>query len=579
MKAILAVLFMIPGSSISLVFPRLTGDLVDSIISDGSGTTLLNLAGWFIGLLIVQAVIGYVVSITLASITENVIATLRADLFNHIIRLPMQVVFRHRVGELASRLSSDVSLIQETFGFSVLQLIRQAVFLVGSIVIIVTTSLPLTLPILIGTPAIVAIAVVIGRKIRKVSTATQDALASASTIVDETLQSITAVKSFVREDYESDRYRAALEKNVQLAITGAKLRALFVTFIVFVIFGGIAGVILYGANLVAEHSVTIGELLSFLMYAMFVGGALGSFAELTGQLQKTAGAGVRIQELLTEPIEQQMTPLTTQNVGESFMVTPQAQTHDTTPLPRPPALEFVNVSFQYAVNSHVPILNNVSLSLSEGERVAFVGASGAGKSTAASLIQQLYQPTSGTIRYNGRNASEYSLAELRSSVGVVPQDIVLFGGTVEDNVRYGRLSASAAEVRDALHLANAIDFVDQLPDGLQTVVGERGMKLSGGQRQRIAIARAILKDPPILILDEATSSLDIESELLIQQALERLMRNRTTIIIAHRLSTVRTCDSIYVFERGAIVEHGNHKSLLQLNNGRYRTWCDLQFLS
>lgn len=559
-RMITALIFMLPGTSISLVFPALTGDLVDSIVKTASTDVLMRTGMLFLGLLTVQAVIGYLVSVTTSRTTEQVIARLREDLFTHIIRLPLSVLSQRRVGELSSRLSSDLTQIQETFSFSILHMLRQLIFLVGSIVIIVSTSLPLTIPILAGTPVIVAIAVVIGRRIRKLSTQTQDALAQTATIVEESLQSIAAVKSYVQESTETIRYRDALAENVRLAIKGARLRAVFVTFIIFTIFGGIAAVILYGANMVATGAVTMGELLSFLMYAMFVGGALGSFAELVSQIQRSLGATVRLRELLDEPIER---------VEDSKVIDAAHQ--------RLTSVTLDHVTFAYPERPDVAVIDQVSIGIASGERIAFVGESGAGKSTTAALIQRLYEPTSGTICYNNIPSSELGLIEVRRSVGIVPQDIVLFGGTIEQNIRYGRPDASEQDVIEAAKNANAWEFIERFPDGLQTTVGERGIKLSGGQRQRIAIARALLKNPPILILDEATSSLDAESEHLIQEALERLMQGRTTIIIAHRLSTVRRCDRIMVFEKGKILESGTHASLMAIDGGKYRRWCDLQF--
>ena len=556
-RMVFALAFMLPGSGISLLFPALTGDLVDSIIRSASSAELVKVGLSFLALLTAQAVIGYFVSVTTAKTTENVIAGLRTDLFSRIVRLPMSFLSQRRVGELTSRISSDLSLIQETFSFSILQLIRQGIFLVGSIIIIVSTSLALTIPILIGTPIIVAIAYVLGRKIRKLSTQTQDALAITSTIVEETLQSITAVKSYVREPLEIERYRSAIGENVRLAIKGARIRALFVTFIIFMIFGGIAAVILYGANLVANETVTMGKLLSFLMYAMFVGGALGSFAELTGQMQKTLGASVRIRELM------EAQPEDTDGDEGSVVLT---------------SIQFQHVSFAYPERSNAEVIRDVSMSIKTGERIAFVGESGAGKSTAASLIQRLYEPTSGTISFDGIAAKNLTLTQVRNCIGVVPQDIVLFGGSIEDNIRYGKIDATDEQIEAAAVNANAMEFIARFPEGIKTTVGERGIKLSGGQRQSVAIARALLKNPPILIFDEATSSLDSESEALIQDALERLMKGRTTVIIAHRLSTVRKCDRIFVFEHGSIVEEGSHDELQQLASGRYKRWCDLQFI-
>ncbi|MDZ4746083.1 MAG: ABC transporter ATP-binding protein [bacterium] len=554
----IALLFMLPSSGISLFFPALTGNLVDGVLETNNTSQLYNIGLTFLGLLAVQAIVGYFVSITMARSTERAIGSLRSDLFQHIVRLPMHELSQHRVGELSSRMSADITQVQETFSFSIIQLLRQAVFLVGSIIIIVTKSIELTVPILIGMPVIVAIAVLLGRRIRKMSTQTQDALARTSTIVEETLQSIAAVKSYVREGFEIRRYDDALSENVRLAIRGSRLRALFVTFIIFTIFGGVAAVILYGAGLVASGSIKIGDLLAFLMYAMFVGGALGSFAEQFGQVQKSLGASVRMRELLETPIE---------HLGEAE-----------TPLPLT-SIELRDVHFAYKERQEANVLDGITLSIASGERVALVGASGAGKSTTAALIQRMYEPTSGELLYNGIPAQELSLAQVRSNIGLVPQDIVLFGGTIEDNIRYGDLDASKEAVIEASRSANALDFIESFSDGFATTVGERGIKLSGGQRQRIAIARALLKNPPILILDEATSSLDATSENLIQEALERLMKDRTTIIIAHRLSTVRSCDRIFVFNEGKIEEAGSHEELLRNESGLYKRWCDLQFIN
>jgi len=552
----LALLFMIPGSGISLAFPALTGTIIDRIISSDAPSELIEIGGLFLGLLVVQAIVGFFVSVTMSRTTERVIASLRSELFHHVIQLPLTYLTSRRVGDLSSRLSSDVTQIQETFSFSIVQLLRQSVFLGGSIVLIITTSVQLTIPILVGTPIIVGAAVLIGRRIRKLSTKTQDALAVSSTIVEETLQSVSAVKSYIQERAESARYNSALASNVALAISGARLRAAFVTFIIFTIFGGIAAVILYGAKLVAAHEVTMGQLLSFLMYAMFVGGALGSFAELFSQIQKSLGAAVRIRELLSEP---------TEVVGEDA------------PDVNLSSIELRDVHFSYPERTETAVVGGVSLVIGKGRRVAFVGESGAGKSTTASLLQRLYEPTGGEILYDNIPAKDLTLAQVRRNIGLVPQDIVLFGGTIEANIRYGKPHATIEEIREAARGANALDFIEKFPDGFLTTVGERGIKLSGGQRQRVAIARALLKNPPILILDEATSSLDAESEHLIQDALERLMKGRTTIIIAHRLSTVRTCDEIVVFSNGTIFESGTHEELLA-QGGLYRRWCDLQFI-
>ena len=554
-RVIAALVFMLPSTGISLAFPRLTGSIIDGIIASNSIDRVVETGGLFLALLVGQALVGYVVSVTLARTTEKVMGTIRVDLFRAIITQPLSGVLARRVGELSSRISSDMTQVQETFSFSLLQLLRQSILLVGSIILIVTTSLELTLPILMGIPIIVGAAVFLGRAIRALSVKTQDALARSATIVDEVLQSISSVKSYVQEEQEIRRYSAAISDNVALAVRGARLRAAFVTFIIFVIFGGIAAVILYGAGLVAQGDISMGQLLSFLMYAMFVGGALGSFAELFGSLQKSLGAATRFFELMQQPSE---------DLGSDT----GKRVH---------SVSLTNVSFAYAERPTVNVVNNLNLTVESGSRVAFVGMSGAGKSTTAALIQRLYEPTSGVISYDGIPSHNMTLRDIRESIGVVPQDIVLIGGTIEENIRYGNTSATEEMIIQSAQRAQAWEFIERFPEGLSTVVGERGVKLSGGQRQRIAIARALLKNPPILILDEATSSLDAESEHLIKTALDELMSERTTIIIAHRLSTVRECGLIAVFNAGTIEHIGTHAALLD-ESPRYRHWCDLQFI-
>jgi ABC-type multidrug transport system fused ATPase/permease subunit len=566
-----ALLALILSSAASLVFPKAIELLIDAVLNEATAKYSVGLIfGGLVAVLTVQSVTRYFTSMSLATIIENTLANLRTELFERIIRLPMSFFAERRVGELSSRLSSDLSLVQETFTFSVLELLRQFVFFVGSVILIASTSLQLTLMILLVLPVIVAIALVFARFIRKYSTKTQDALAEAATIVEESLQAIAGVKSFVNERYEATRYHSAIMNTVGLALSGARVRSAFVSFILLVLFGGIAGVLWYGGNLVRSGAMTMGGLTSFIIYTTFVGGALGSFAELFGQIQRTLGASVRIREILeTEP-----ELLDKNDKGDKSL------TNGTTSGVMPRRLKsvsFEHINFAYPGRKDVPALKDVSFVIHEGQRVAFVGESGAGKSTTAALIQGFYAAETGTIAFDNEPVSHLSLREIRESVGIVPQDIVLFGGTIAENIRYGKLDATDDEVWEAARLANAAEFIENFPDKLQTVVGERGVKLSGGQRQRVAIARAILKNPPMLILDEATSSLDSQTEYLIQEAMERLMKGRTTIIIAHRLSTIRTCDNIFVFSKGKIVESGTHTQLLADESSFYAKLCALQF--
>ncbi len=551
LKGLVALVTMLFTASIGLLFPAMIGTMLDGFIHPETSFSVFGIApspGMLaIGLLILialQSTIRFFASMTIARITETSLAELRTKAFNHIIRLPMHFFAERRVGELSSRLSSDLSQIQETFAFTILELLRQTIFLIGGIAFILTAGLNLALPVLLSLPVLVLIAVLFGRFIRKQSMKTQDALAISATIIEETLQAIASVKSFTNEHYEKERYRGALSHVIGLAIRTARLRSAFVSFILFAFFGGIAGVIWYGGMLVQQGDITIGAFATFLIYAMFVGGAMGSFAELLGQIQKALGASFRLKEILDTQVEDMI------------------EVQDTTMFRPLHSVTLKNVVFRYPSRTDIPALQSINLEIASGQRVAFVGESGAGKSTTASLIQQFYQPTEGIILFDGIPASELGLACIRASIGIVPQDIVLFGGTIAENIRYGNINATMEEVEHAAELANAKEFIERFPEGYQTIVGERGITLSGGQRQRIAIARAILKNPPILILDEATSSLDSSSEHLISEALERLMGSRTTIIIAHRLSTIKDCDAIAVFSKGTIIEYGTHDELI-----------------
>jgi ATP-binding cassette subfamily B protein len=556
-------------SSLSgLAFPYVTGNLIDRALAARAPGGLQPgqpgvdaVAAALIVVLAVQAAFSYLHSYWFAVVGERSLADLRRDTYGRLLRLPMAFHTRHRVGELASRLSADLGLIQGALTAFVPQLLRQVVLLVGGVVLIALTSGRLALVMLGSVPALVLIAAVFGRFIRRTARQAQDRLADTQVVVEETLQGIASVKAFANEEYEESRYRTGLDQYLRAVLRGAKFRGAFVSFIVFALFGGIVLVLWYGARLVQAGDLSAGELTRFMLYTLFVGGALGSFAEFYSQIQRTLGASHRIRELLREVPED----------------TSAAATHQ-------PALRlrgdvaFEDMTFRYPSRPEIEVLRGVSLAVRAGQRVALVGPSGAGKSTLVNLLLRFYEPDRGRLLIDSRDARDYALHDLRSHTAVVPQDVLLFGGTIADNIAYGKPGASEAEIVAAARQANAHEFIVAFPEGYQTRVGERGVQLSGGQRQRVAIARAVLRDPAILILDEATSSLDSASESLVLQALDRLMQGRTSFVIAHRLSTVRDADCIFVLQDGAVVESGTHAELVARVDGVYRNLTELQLL-
>lgn len=409
-------------------------------------------------------------------------------------------------------------------------------------------------------PVIIVTAMIFGRFIRRLSKQAQDELADSNSIVQETLLGISNVKAFVNEYHEATRYSNKLDAVVRIAVKGATYRGFFASFIIFCIFGAVIVVIWYGAMLVARGEISVGDLTTYILYSMFVAGSMGSLPELYANIQRSVGASERVLDILEEENE----AIVISEDNNTIRKTIQGN------------LKFDKVSFSYPSRPDIITLKNISFDVKAGEKVALVGPSGTGKSTIASLILQFYNPTAGSISYDGEPNTAYSLTDIRNQVAIVPQDVLLFGGTIRENIGYGRLNSDAEDIIEAAKRANAHDFIMSFPQGYDTLVGERGVKLSGGQRQRIAIARALLKDPAILILDEATSSLDSESERLVQLALEELMKNRTSIIIAHRLSTIKDADQIIVIENGEVSDIGNHVELMAKSNGLYQHLYSLQ---
>lgn len=550
------------SSVILLSFPLLSGQLID--VASGKNSWISNdlqtIALCLLGVFFIQSIFSFVRVYYFAQVNEKAMADIRLALYSKIISLPLSYFDTHRSGALISRITSDVSLLQNTFSVTLAEFLRQTATLLIGIVVILIMAPNLTGFMLATFPVVIALAVIFGKYIRKLSKKTQDELASSNIIVEETLQAIQAVKSFTSELLEIKKYNASQTAVVRIALRSAVFRGLFISFVIFTLFGGIVAVIWYGASLVKEGSITIGELISFILYTTLIGGSIAGLGDLYGQVQKAVGASERVLDILNEEGE-----LDPKKYYKSKKTTTQL-TGD---------IQFQNVIFSYPTRKDVQVLKDVSFKIEGGEKVALVGHSGAGKSTIIQVLLRFYKVDLGQITISGNNIDHYDLLEYRKHIGIVPQEVLLFGGSIRENIAYGRPGATSEQIVEAASQANALQFIESFPEGFNTLVGERGIKLSGGQRQRIAIARAILKNPEILILDEATSSLDAESEYFVQQALDRLMQNRTTIIIAHRLATIRKVDKIFVLKDGQIIESGSHIELYE-KDGNYRNLVRLQ---
>jgi len=557
---ITGLVLLVVSSSLFMVFPFVAGKLID--IASGKQEWFIQNIGTaallLLGVLLFQSIVSFFRVFLFAIVTENAMANIRTDLYQRMMTLPMAFFDQNRAGELVSRVSNDVSLLQNTFSVTLAELIRQTIILIAGIGLIFYTTPALSIFMLATFPVIVVLAFVFGKFIRKLSKKTQDQLAEANVIVDETIQSISSVKSFTSELFEILRYRKSMGGVVKTALRVARYRAAFISFIIFMIFGGIVAVMWYGATLVQSGDMSVGDLLSFVLYTTFIGASIAGIGDLFGQVQKAVGASERILEIQNEDPEQDLSQPKS-----------EVDLHGD--------IQFREVAFSYPTRRELPVLKGINLKIKAGEKIALVGHSGAGKSTIVQLLMRFYGVSAGAISIAGKNINEIDLTALRAHIGIVPQEVILFGGTIGENIRYGKPEATHQEITEAARQANALEFIQSFPEGFDTLVGERGVKLSGGQRQRIAIARAVLKNPSILVLDEATSSLDSESEHLVQQALDTLMKDRTTIIIAHRLATIREVDKIYVLENGQVIESGTHAELLT-EKGAYKNFIDLQLL-
>jgi ABC transporter fused permease/ATP-binding protein len=557
-KFYVGLIFLLFTGATALAFPKLMGMLIDCV-KNKDNLQANYIALGLIVILFFQSIFSFFRLSLFVNFTEHTLANLRLALYSNLVKLPMSFFSQKRVGELNSRISSDITQIQDTLTSTIAEFLRQFILIIGGILLLANESIKLTLLMLSVVPLVAIAAVVFGRFIRKYSKNVQDKVAESQVIVEETMQGITIVKAFANEWYEIARYNGKIKEVVTIAIKGGKYRGYFASFIIFCLFGAIVAVVWFGVRLSISGEMSVGQLISFVLYSTFVGASFGGIAELYAQIQKAIGATERVFELLDETPEKINS---TQNA-----ITQKIKGNVT----------FKNVAFSYHSRKEIKVLKDVSFTANYGQKIAIVGPSGTGKSTIASLLLRFYNIDSGEILVDGKNIYDYDLENLRGNMSIVPQDVILFGGTIKENIAYGKPNASEEEIILAAQQANALNFIESFPEKFETIVGERGIKLSGGQRQRIAIARALLKNPSILILDEATSSLDSESEKLVQEALEILMQGRTSIIIAHRLSTIRSADQILVLDNGKITEQGTHQELIALENGMYKNLSNLQF--
>ena len=568
---ILGMIFLFLSSVTAMLFPYLMGQLigkekpvdiagVETIIPDASQWIDMNNTSTLIIVMMcvfgAQAIFSFFRIYLFGYFTANALKDLRLEAFSQLVSSPLNFFNKNKVGELTSRISSDVEMLRDT---TLATFIRQIITVIISLIALFFMSPRLCFIMLGVVPVVAIIAVFFGKFIKKIAKETQDSSAQSNSVLEESLMGINNVKAFANEFFEIIRYKKRVIEVRDKTMRIVKWRGLFTTFVIFFMFGSIVFVIWQGKLMVDTGDMSNENFFSFILYTIFVGGAISNLPDLYAKVQKAVGS------------------------TESLMTILDGETEDLSlkPIEKPLNLKgkvnFNNVSFSYETRDDVEVLKGISMNVKAGQQIALVGPSGSGKSTLSALLLQFYKPISGSILFDDKNANEYFLSELRNEMAIVPQEVILFGGTIKENIAYGNLNASEEEIIEAAKGANAHDFISEFPEGYETYVGDRGIQLSGGQKQRVAIARAILKNPSILILDEATSSLDSESELLVQEALDRLMKGRTSFVIAHRLSTIKNCDKILVLESGNIVESGTHEELVKLENGVYRNLSEIQY--
>jgi ATP-binding cassette, subfamily B, bacterial len=558
-RAIAAFMALIVAALTTLIVPVAVRRMIDFGFSDQAAALIDSYFSVMIGVVAILAIASAMRYYLVTTLGERIVADLRSDVFAHLTQLSSVFFDSVRSGEMVSRLTADTTQIKSAVGASVSLALRNFVLFIGGAAMMVVTSPRLSLLVLAAIPVIVLPLVGFGRAVRKRGRAAQDTLADVSAYASERIGAVRLLQAFTNELLATRHFRDAVEQAYAAARGATQARALLTAIAIFLVFASVVVVLWIGAQDVLTHSITAGRLGQFVLYAVFAAGGLGELSQVWGEIAQASGAAERLFEIL------ELTPA---------IKSPRQPVR----LPMPPQgrIEFRDVHFVYPSREQAPVLSGISFAVKPGERLALVGPSGAGKSTIFHLILRFYDPLSGTVSFDGVRLIDTNPADVRANIALVPQDPIVFAGSVRENIRFGRPDASDAEIERAAEAARAAEFIARMPQGYDTQVGERGVTLSGGQRQRIAIARAILREAPLLLLDEATSSLDAESETLLQQALTRLMANRTSIVIAHRLATVQSCDRILVLDHGRIVEEGTHATL-SAGNGLYARLAKLQF--
>ena len=566
-KFILGMIFLVGSAGVGLVFPLKSGEMFGYLGESVKGpdqvrTELMSIGLILLVILLAQAVFSFGRVYLFAQVTENILKEVRKDTFKRLIQMPMSFFSKNQVAELSSRMATDISVISDAFTINIAEFIRQSIVGVGGLILLIyTTEWTIAKWFLIIIPPLTFAAILFSKRIRKFSKSYQEKIAESNVIVGEALTGITNVKTFTNENYEVAKYDKISDSIREFGLKYGIFRGLFFSFVMVFVFGSIFFILwqmLFALKV--EHTITPQAFGTFMMLSLFVAGSLGGLPEQIASIQRALGATDRVFELIDGEIE---------NIDFLKENTPAKQTKG--------EIEFSSVSFNYPSRPDFKVLQDISFKAEAGQTVALVGSSGSGKTTIASLILRFYDPINGSILIDGLDSRSISLTELRKQIALVPQDVILFAGTIRDNIAYGKPNATDLEVEEAARKANALDFIISFPDQFKTLVGERGIQLSGGQRQRIAIARAVLKNPSILILDEATSSLDSESEHLVQEALDKLMVGRTSIVIAHRLSTIRNADKIVVLQNGLVQEIGPHQQLILNESGLYYKLNKMQF--